>query len=90
MSLKSGLITQFQELIVEGSIYFMRIFLVGQNDAKYQTSHKFKLNLMDMTKCIKIDAKGTPPNLFDFIVFSDILDAPKDNLSYNLFYSFGM
>lgn len=48
--------------------------LVAINDLKLKTSkHKFKLNFMGITKCIKNEAANIPVVAFDFVAFPDIL-----------------
>lgn len=60
-------------------MYDVENVLVTHNDPKYQTtSHRFKLNLMDITKFIKVDESTIPFNHFDFVSFKDVLGCDRE------------
>jgi hypothetical protein len=73
------LVPKFKAVVQEGSLYDVENVLVTHNDPKYQTtSHRFKLNLMDITKFIKVDESTIPFNHFDFVSFKDVLGCDRE------------
>ncbi|MQL05458.1 DUF223 domain-containing protein, partial [Escherichia coli] len=74
-----SLITQFENLVEEGSSYLIENFVVGKNDTKLRTTrHKFKLNFMGNTKCESSEADNIPTHSFSFQSFKLILDGMDD------------
>jgi hypothetical protein len=72
-SAKKHLVPKIRSNVEEGSAYDIENVLVTKNDLKYQvTKHRFKLNLIDKTKFLKVDASTIPLNHFDFVPFNEI------------------
>lgn len=73
------MIHTFKNQIEEGSSYVFENFMVGSNDPSYKaTQHKYKLNFMPKTKVFKVAAPEIPRYHFDFMSFSNILAATKE------------
>ncbi|KAL9839756.1 putative nucleic acid-binding, replication factor A [Arabidopsis thaliana] len=79
-SIRSQLLSKFQEKLEEGDCYMIMNFEISDNGGSYRaSSHPYKINFMSMTHVKKCDEQI--PNLefrFNFVPFSDI-QARTDN-----------
>jgi len=78
-SAKKVLVPKIKSLVQEGECYAIENVLVTHNEPKYRcTGHRFRLNLIDRTKFIKIENSAIPSHHFDFVPFKDILESTKE------------
>lgn len=86
-TVRKELVKKFQNKIEEGSTYEVENVMVGFNEGAFKlTKHKYKLNLMQLSKFTKIDAPVIPMNSFDFICFKDILDSSEEDKIIGIFF----
>ncbi|XP_058784628.1 replication protein A 70 kDa DNA-binding subunit D-like [Vicia villosa] len=79
-TVRKNLIPTFKEQIEVGSSYVFENLMVGSNHPSYKAkTHKYKLNFMQSTKVFKVNAPDIPQYHFDFIPFSEILSATKED-----------
>ena len=77
---------KIRSVLEEGAAYEVENVLVTHNDPKYQiTMHKFRLNLIDKTKFIKIYVAKIPVNHFDFVSFAEILESEREDRIIGIF-----
>ena len=79
-SVKKHLVPKIKAMVDEGCAYDVENALVAHNDPKYQCiDHRFKLNLIEKTKFIKVEATKIPDNYFDFVSSRDILEVDRED-----------
>ncbi|KAK2386988.1 replication protein A 70 kDa DNA-binding subunit [Trifolium repens] len=79
-TVRKDLIPKYMDQLEEGSAYVFEKFMVGSKDAFYKSiGHKYKLNFMTSTTVFKVTAPEIPRYHFDFVPFSEILNATDES-----------
>ncbi|KAK2389279.1 hypothetical protein QL285_062880 [Trifolium repens] len=79
-TVRKDLIPKYMDQLEEGSAYVFENFMVGSKDAFYKSiGHKYKLNFMTSTSVFKVTAPEIPRYHFDFVPFSEILNATDES-----------
>jgi len=79
-SRKKALVPKIKSLVEEGGCYEIENVLVTRNEPKFcTTGHRWRLNLIDLTKFTKIDCSDIAKYHYDFIPFREVLDSTKED-----------
>jgi hypothetical protein len=86
---KKSLIKKIKKEVHEGEVYEVENMLVTQNDAAHgATKHKFRINLHNKTKFVRVTESNIPKYHFNFVGFQEIMDFEKEDLFVGRFLLF--